>query len=87
MTMTVEPIYGNGWTDGHDSIQEPSRFTIDAQRTDKGKIVGRIIISEEASLKGAMFEATPRHAAIDSVFNCCIKIEKGAVLIGYCLIK
>lgn len=86
MTMTVEPIYGNGWTDGRGDVPEPSTFTIEAKQTDNGAIFGRIVTSGDPRLTGATFEATPRHVAHDSLYNCQIKCEGGATLAGYCKI-
>jgi hypothetical protein len=87
MTMTLEPIYGNGWTNGQGDIPEPSSFKINARHGNNGAIVGHIIASEEAGFTGAVFEATPRHLTLSSIYNCHIKIEGGATLVGYCRIS
>lgn len=86
MTMTVEPIYGNGWTDGQDEVPEPSPFTVDALRRQDGTIAGHIVTSEDATLVGARFEATPRHLTSDAIYNCHIKMDGGVTLSGYCKI-
>lgn len=86
MTMTVEPIYGNGWTDGRGDVPEPSPFTIEAKRAGNGAVSGRVIACEDAKLVNAKFEASPRHIAPDALYNCQIECEDGAVLAGYCKI-
>lgn len=86
MTLIVEPIYGNGWTDGHGVVPEPSAFSVQAKRTEAGAISGPITACDDARLVGATFEATPRHVALDAVYNCFIKCEEGSSLAGYCKI-
>ena len=86
MTMTVEPIYGNGWTDGQSDVPEPSPFTVDARRAENGAISGRILASADARFVGARFEATLRHMAPDPLYNCQIECEEGITLWGYCKI-
>jgi len=86
MTMTVEPIYGNGWTDGRIDVPQPPPFQVDARKTDDGAISGRVVTSADATLVGAAFEATPRHTASDSLYNCQIRTQSGRTLAGYCAI-
>lgn len=86
MTMTVEPIFGNGWTDGRGDVPEPPTFTIKAERKDDGAISGIITTIGDARLMGARFEATLRHVPSDSLYNCQIELDDGATLAGYCKI-
>lgn len=85
-TMTVEPIFGNGWTDGRTDMPQPSCFEIDAEE-DQGVISGQITASNDTNLIGATFQATARHEdASDCLFNCQIEFGDETKLTGYCKI-
>lgn len=86
MRMIVQPIYGNGWTDGRTDVPEPAPFEVDAQRRENGTISGRIASNSDTNLSGASFEATPRHLNQDPLYNCNIKQQDGRRITGYCRI-
>ena len=87
MIISVQPIYGNGWTDGQTDVTEPELFEVDAVRREDGTISGRITVSDDKILSGAIFEATPRHVAEDMLYNCSIRYQDGRRITGYCHIR
>ena len=84
--MTIEPVYGNGWTNGRGNVTEPRPFEIVGQRTQNGVIFGQITLSQDESLLGATFKATPRHANADGVYNCQVVYLCGDTITGFCKI-
>ena len=84
MRFHVTPIYGNGWTDGADTIFTPDSF--DVQGEQSGDCLVGTVESSNA-LDGAQFRATPRHTTSDGVYNCELALPDRQSLNGYCLIK
>lgn len=83
MLNCIDPIYGNGWTDGIDTIDEPSPFKIETSDKENGAITG-IIVTEGHALAGCNFSARRRFSSEELIFNCAIWPFKGKVLNGYC---
>jgi hypothetical protein len=92
MIIKVTPIYGNGWTDGVVTVDEPLPFEIDGSQTSEGKIDG-IVVTAGHPLLGQDFGASPRWVGDNLTFNCRIGPVRNAspadekALHGYCLIS
>jgi hypothetical protein len=93
MIIAIKPIYGNGWTDGVATIDEPAPFEVAGSQAPGGKFQG-LVITTQHMLSGRHFEASPRRAGDTSTFNCRIDaagdarhMTEGRTLYGYCLIS
>lgn len=83
MLLCVTPVYGNGWTDGSATVDEPSPFKVEIDENENGDFTGQIVSNEHA-LAGYHFKASRRHTEADSLYNCRVSSNKGLVLQGYC---
>jgi hypothetical protein len=92
--MHVTPIYGNGWTDGVATIDEPLPFQIVPDKiSDAGKVSG-VVVSRGHALFGCHFEASLRFDGDNSHYNCRLHPDAamfsglpGPDLQGYCMIS
>lgn len=84
MKFYIKPIYGNGWTDRQEIIDEPPEFICDLSL--EGETYTGFIESEFKEIDGSKFEASPRYENDRSVFNCKIS-NPGRCIYGYCEMK
>lgn len=81
--LRLTPIYGNGWTDGERTIQEPPPFEISIEEQTERKLRGKIV-SKGHPYEGRSLSATRSFSNDNSVFSCTIMSASGVVVYGYC---
>lgn len=93
MKLSITPIYGNGWTDGDTTVDEPKPFTIEASQFSREAVIGKVI-TEQHALYGNTFQGKRRYCDDNLVFNCNIfpesveNVDTGQpILKGYCIIE
>ena len=85
MRLHVIPIYGNGWTDGRKTLNEPPPFDVEVGDRDGDTVVG-IIVSQGHALNGAEFLASLRYKDDSTTYNCSVLAKNSCLLQGYCMI-
>jgi hypothetical protein len=83
MRFLVKPIYGNGWTDGIGSVDQPGPFEVEGDMLEVGQANG--IVRGDPDLEGASFEASSASVEPGDVFRCEVH-GPGLNLYGYCYI-
>lgn len=86
MLFHILPIYGNGWSDGIYTIEEPPPFYVDVEEISDGNFVGHIN-SSDPDFNGCRFTASLRYANEDITFNCQILRGANVLLEGYCMFE
>ena len=93
MIVTVTPIYGNGWTDGSMTIDEPSTFQVEAEPDYRfGDIVRGTVVTQNHILFGYKFSAAPRHNENDGAYTCTLSKpntvgDEHNTFSGYCIVN
>ena len=83
MYIRAIPIYGNGWTDGLATVDEPEPFDVELATDDNSDFAGQIVSLGHA-FYGHGFQASRRHVEHDDCYNCQILLSNGIILQGYC---
>lgn len=93
MIMNVIPIYGNGWTDGLKTIDEPIPFQIDVNDESSSDRVLGMIVTTGHDFFGWIFEASPRFHNDRTIYDCTLGGAVGtndykgrSQIYGYCQI-
>lgn len=86
MFVRAQPIYGNGWTDGTVTVDEPEPFDVELTSDDGGDLAGHIV-SVGHILNSHGFQASQRHEGQDDCYDCQILLGNRILLRGYCTLE
>lgn len=94
MIMNVEPVYGNGWTDGAVTLHEPPPFQIETDGSGSSKEIRGRVVTQGHPLSGFSFEASLHFRSDRETYNCCLSQspstavkDSGELIYGYCYIS
>jgi hypothetical protein len=78
-------MYGNGWTDGVDTVANPLPFDVEGEINSRDEVSG-IVISKNHELFGFSFTASLRYDQHENVHNCSLWKGDANAIRGYCSI-
>ena len=85
MKVNIEPIYGNGWTDGAQTVDVPACFKSNVAQL--GTTFSGKVETQGHKLEGFTFAASKRSDIDDGHYNIQIRGPKGDILSGYCIVR